>query len=228
MVKWLKVGALAVVALLVAASASGDSNTYNYQDRNGVYFNPSSGQRVDSYGRVYTTESTPPYSLARTWTVLDGATLASAAADSCTPIPLTGRLYSITVKCVAQTPGATTVTNNLAINIRKNVSGLADSLNTSSFYPALASPAVTAVDTLTVGSFISGSATLLWPGEFGMRFQHARIGPTSAVFAYPNAQTHLLEPLFGGLLFSEYASIRVRNMSASTVKVWVWVTEVPL
>lgn len=52
MVKWLKVGALAVVALLVAASASGDSNTYNYQDNGTAKFNPKSGQRVDATGNA--------------------------------------------------------------------------------------------------------------------------------------------------------------------------------
>ena len=43
------VGALAL--LVVAATASGDSNTYNYQG-SGPYFNPKSGQRVDASGNA--------------------------------------------------------------------------------------------------------------------------------------------------------------------------------
>lgn len=48
--KWLKVAGLAAVALMVAASASGDSNTYNYQTQGSVNFNPKSGQVVDNTG----------------------------------------------------------------------------------------------------------------------------------------------------------------------------------
>lgn len=228
MVKWMKIAAGALAFMAVAATASGDSNTYNYQTQGGVNFNTKSGAVVDASGNAKVVDATPPYSLAKTWAVLDGRTITASSADSSAIIPLTGRLYSITVKCVTQSPGAATVTPNLAISVRKNVSGLADSLNTSNFYPAVASPSIASTDTFTVGQLATGSATALWPGEFGMRFQHARLGSTSAAFAYPSAQTHLLEPLYGGMLFSEYASIRVRNMSATSVIVWVWITEVPL
>lgn len=48
--KWLKVLALAAVALGVAATASGDSNTYNYQTQGGVNFNTRNGSVVDDNG----------------------------------------------------------------------------------------------------------------------------------------------------------------------------------
>jgi hypothetical protein len=164
--------------------------------------------------------------------VLEGVTLAAAAADSCTPIPMTGKVYSITVKCVAQSfPTATPPKVRLAVSIRNHMFGLDDSLNTSNFYP-LPLRAVVAGDTTTVGQTLAGSTSSPWSGEFVMQFDSARLGTgTTALFPYPNAQTYMLGPIYGGALFGTDISVRVRNLSitsAPSVKVWVWVTEVPL
>lgn len=232
MKKWLKVVGAVAVFLGVAASASGDSNTYNYQG-SGPYFNTKNGAVVDASGNAKVVDATPPYSLARTWTVLDDKTLASAAADSCVPIALTGKLYSITVKCVATNfATATPPKVRLAISVRNHIAGLADSLNTSNFYP-LPLRAVVAGDTTTVGQTLAGGTSSPWSGEFVFQFDSARLGPngTTALFPYPNAVTYMFSSIYGTELYAQYASVRVRNLSitsAPSVRVWVWVTEVPL
>ncbi len=79
MAKWLKVAGLAVVALLVAASASGDSNTYNYQTQGGVNFNTRNGAIVDDNGIQKVVDADRDRDFSGVLPVLDATPLAAGA-----------------------------------------------------------------------------------------------------------------------------------------------------
>jgi len=80
--KWLKVAGLAVVALLVAASASGDSNTYNYQDNGTAKFNTRNGAVVDASGNAKVVEASKDRDLDYYATLINAAAL-DTAKDVC-------------------------------------------------------------------------------------------------------------------------------------------------
>ena len=240
---------LLVVALLMAGTAWGQADYDGGQKSSKLGGRAVGGYDADSLframefdasGHLKTSEQAPLTTGMTTWQLLDGSltTLASAAGDSCAPFATNGvKLYSITVKCVAQSGGVGSLGEvRLAIQLRKNIDGSADSLRTSAFYPLYSmdnSAAAALADTINAGHLRSGSTSTPWSGEFVLTFDGTRLGPngTSALFFYPNAQTHLLGNLYGSPLVTEYASMRVRNLSitsAPTVRVWVWVTGTPL
>ena len=59
MAKWMKIAAGALALLVVAATASGDSNTYNYQDNGTAKFNTRNGAVVDASGNAKVVDATP-------------------------------------------------------------------------------------------------------------------------------------------------------------------------
>lgn len=224
----MEIAVLVTLALFLACYPAHAANpAANVVERNGVNFNATTNQVVEpTTGAVATAERFPPTSLYRTYTILDGVSIALAAADSCLPLPTNGlRIKSITVKCVggAGTGGI----NRLAFSFRKNIDGSADSTRTSNFYgfPSFDNSASAQLDTLNAGHLFSGSTSTPWSGEFTLTFNRARIGPdgTAALFFYPSAQTHMLTKFYGSDLISEYFSVRVRNTLGPTVRVWVWV-----
>ena len=76
--KWWKVFAVVAVLLGVAATASGDSNTYNYQTNGGVNFNVKSGQVVDASGNAKVVDASRDRDLDYYATVINAATMDTA------------------------------------------------------------------------------------------------------------------------------------------------------
>lgn len=132
MVKWLKVGALAVVALLVAASASGDSNTYNYQDNGTAKFNTRNGAKVDATGNASITDADRDRDLILGQNSIINATISAASAESSVAFPI-GNARHITVWIKASPAVGTDAL--LGVRLRLHLSSASDSNSVGGWGP---------------------------------------------------------------------------------------------
>lgn len=82
MAKWMKIAVGALALLVVAATASGDSNTYNYQDNGTAKFNTRSGQIVDASGNAKVVDADRDRDLDYYATVINATTIDTAQATS--------------------------------------------------------------------------------------------------------------------------------------------------
>jgi len=232
--KWLKVAGLAVVALLVAASASGDSNTYNYQTQGGVNFNAKSGQVVDASGNAKVVDADRDrdnwgyFSLINTQF---GATSSATMADSnATPVDTHG--YSrLALVFYPQFDSLSTVVR-YAVQVRAHYSSSSDSAATFPWYrwPVRNNTVMADIDSIgqyTYGSRVvaqSTSANLptgsvgAWSGEFIVTFNVARNdsiegGSGGKWGAYPRGMYLPLNDYNGAPYWAPYTTVRVRVLS---------------
>lgn len=227
MAKWLKVAGLAVVALLVAASASGDSNTYNYQGT-GPYFNAKSGQLVDVTGNAKVVEAAPNRDYNFTFSnIINTASLAAAAADSSAILDVHNMRLGTLLFKVTPIGGGTGLITRLAVQVRIHLNGGSDTLSTFAVHSYGSGPvfAASVLDTMNAGHLATGSATAPWSGETVLTFNGNRNSPLNAVaatvFTYPNGVAIPLSSLTGRDFYADYISIRVRNITGPAAKVAV-------
>ena len=175
MAKWLKVAGLAVVALLVAASASGDSNTYNYQTSGGVNFNTKNGAVVDASGNAKVADADRDRDLDYYATVIATASLDTAASLWSAPIDL--RKYSRFTVIVHITPGVGAADTTYA--------GLYD------FGLTMYAPPVLAIDWTGYGMPIvtRGSG-----GRTATAFATTQADTTAGFFATPTGGAYIYDP----------------------------------
>lgn len=199
--KWWKVFAVAAVLLGVAATANGDSNTYNYQTpgSGSVNFNVKNGAVVDAYGNAKVVESFPQMDANLQFQdliVRDATTsfLAFGAADSCSPVD-THRIR-LGMLLIDASPAATTFDTTsvirLAVQIRTHLNGQVDSSSVFPLYQYgrtdLGAVTTTAsqMDTSVVGHLVSAApipnrlatpqAGQAWSGEFVVEISAKRSG----------------------------------------------------
>jgi len=225
--KWLKVAGLAVVALLVAASASGDSNTYNYQG-SGPYFNTKNGSLVDASGNAKVVEVYPNRDYNFTYSnIINSASIAAAGADSSAVLDVHNMRLGTLLFKVTPIGGGTGLITRLAVQVRIHLNGVTDTLSVFAVYPYGAGPtfAPAVLDTMNAGHLFTGSGTVPWSGETILTFNGNRNSPLDAVaavaFSYPNGVAIPLSSLTGRDFYADYISIRVRNVTGPAAKVAV-------
>lgn len=224
--KWFKVFAVAAVLLGVAASASGDSNTYNYQG-SGPYFNPKSGQIVDATGNAKIADAFPNRDMNFVFSnIINNSALALNAADSSAVLDVHNMRLGTLLFHV--TPNIGSARSRLAVQVRIHLNGGTDSLSVFSVYAYGQGPAQangTNVDTLEVGHLLAGSTTTPWSGEWLLAVDPLRNSPLNGVvataFAYPKGIAVPLSSLYGRDFYADYISVRVRNIGGQTAKVAV-------
>lgn len=198
MAKWLKVAGLAVVALLVAASASGDSNTYNYQDNGTAKFNPKSGQRVDASGNAQTVDADRDRDLDYYATLVNAVALDTATAVSVVYSGVVdlrnfsnANLVIHVIPTASDTAGNTINTYDFGITVFSlptqsfdwtgygvPVSPLPSFAQTTSFFGAAGT-----VDSLGFWQ-TPGAATVTMPGEVMVRLKNYYGTRTSGLYKY--------------------------------------------
>ena len=214
MVKWLKVGALAVVALLVAASASGDSNTYNYQGT-GPYFNPKSGQKVDATGNAQVVDADRDRDYVVSYDNIIADTTATYMADS-SAVYATGsanRLY-LYVRVTGFTGGVASAFSKLAIEVRSHTNGLSDSTNTFVWDPTPRSATATSeADSITFGSATAPTtATLVSTDLQAILTADMQV---ASKWGRPHTLVIPLVSSTGSWYWGEYTSVKYRVLAAS-------------
>lgn len=225
--KWMRILGVAAVALLVAASASGDSNTYNYQG-SGPYFNTKNGAVVDASGNAKVVETAPNRDANFTYSnIINSASIAAAAADSSAILDVHNMRLGTLLFKVTPVSGGVGLITRLAVQVRIHMNGGSDSLSTFAVYPYGQGPtfAPTVLDTMNAGHLFTGSGTVPWSGETVLTFNGNRNSPLNAVaataFSYPNGVAIPLSSLTGRDFYADYISIRVRNVTGPAAKVAV-------
>jgi len=213
--KWLKVAGLAVVALLVAASASGDSNTYNYQDNGTAKFNPKSGQKVTSTGDASTSEASKDRDYVVSYDNIIADTTATYMADS-SAVYATGdanRLY-LYVRVTGFTGGVASAFSKLAIEVRSHTYGTSDSVSTFIWDPTPRSAVTTSeADSITFGSATAPTtATLLSTDIQAILSADMQV---ASKWGRPHTLVIPLVSSTGSWYWGEYTSIKYRVLAAS-------------
>lgn len=244
----MKVGFAVLALLVVAASASGDSNTYNYQG-SGPYFNPKSGQIVDATGNAKVVDAFPNRDQNFTFSnIINNSSLAAGAGDSSAILDTHQmRVGMLLIKCTGitglsgvDTTGAKTI--RLAVQVRTHLDGGSDSLSTFVVYPygstGMGVTAGASPDSSVTGHLAGGglgtTANIPWSGEQVVQFMATRQARNNGqvvsrqVWYYPNGIAIPLSSFFGRDFYSPYTSVRVVNLTAPTVKVSVSLVGSPL
>ena len=233
MAKWLKVAGLAVVALLVAASASGDSNTYNYQG-SGPYFNTKSGQVVDVNGNAKVVDADRDRDLWGVHTLINNqltATSNGMADSNATPVA-TYNYRRMSLMIYPQLDSLSTSVR-LAVQVRAHSSSATDSASAFPWYrwPVRGTTVGLGIDSLT--QYAHGTRTLAqgtsanlptgsvgaWDGEFIVQYSAQRLdtlgaGGTAGKYgAYPRGIYVPLLDATGAPFWAPYTSVRVRVLS---------------
>lgn len=216
MAKWLKVAGLAVVALLVAASASGDSNTYNYQTQGGVNFNTKSGQVVDASGNAKVVDADRDRDLVLGQNSIINATISSASAESSITFPV-GNAKHITVWIKASPAVGTDAL--LAVGLRLHLSSSSDSNSVGGWGPRFNVNSNVSALPDTVGDTRIAASDPAYSDEIlvfrsGKRRSAGNPGAFNWNTLIP--LTYTVVPGSGS-----YFSIRVRNVAASSCGVIV-------
>ena len=213
------VGALALMA--VAATASGDSNTYNVQG-SGPYFNPGSHQRVDATGNAQIVDADRDRDLALGQFSIINTLLGSAnrtdsltyGADSSIAFPV-GNARHITLWLDAKTTTAKDV--RVAVQFRLHYSATMDSVNTATVMPTQMfgygnghnSPALAD----SIGDIAAAATGQARPSETLVVWRAAGgfDGSAAAEWSAPRGKILTYEVPAG---VGAYFSVRVRNLSA--------------
>jgi len=220
--KWWKVFAVVAVLLGVVATASGDSNTYNYQTNGGVNFNVKSGQVVDASGNAKVVDADRDRDLAMGQFSIINTLLGSAnrtdsltyGADSSIAFPV-GNARHITLWLDAKTTTAKDV--RVAVQFRLHYSATMDSVNTATVMPTQMfgygnghnSPALADsigdIAAAATGQARPSETLVVWraAGGFG--------GSAAAEWSAPRGKILTFEVPAG---VGAYFSVRVRNLSA--------------
>lgn len=213
------VGALAL--LVVAATASGDSNTYNYQG-DAVKFNTKSGQIVDASGNAKVVDADRDRDLAMGQFSIINTLLGSAnrtdsltyGADSSIAFPV-GNARHVTLWLDAKTTTAKDV--RVAVQFRLHYSATMDSVNTAAVMPTqmfgygagldvpAQSDSLGDVFAAATGHARPSETLVVWraAGGFG--------GSAAAEWSAPRGKILTYEVPAG---VGAYFSVRVRNLSA--------------
>ena len=218
------VGALALMA--VAATASGDSNTYNVQG-SGPYFNPGSHQRVDATGNAQIVDADRDRDLvlgqnsiiADTCIAMNsnGASSFLWGADSSIAYPV-GNARHITVWVEVKPTSAADV--RLAVQFRLHLSSSSDSNSVAAVLPSTSYGYSYSARPDSVGDLVaapaSGAALCLagLSNEIVMRWDANRApGSAGGYYAFPRARALTYEVAPG---VGMYFSVRVRNISGGS------------
>lgn len=220
MAKWLKVAGLAVVALLVAASASGDSNTYNYQGT-GPYFNTKSGQVVDATGNAKVVDADRDRDLVMGQNSIINSTITALSADSSIAFPI-GNAKTVTV-WLKIIPAAATTTSRVAVQFRLHLSSSSDSNSVAPWTPRHRMAALNAgsgPDSLGDVAALATNTGYPYTDELLVVRSTLRTGAASG--GTPGAfNWNSLVPLTFNIApgSASYFSVRVRNCGGSSIKV---------
>lgn len=217
MTKWLVLGGL----LALAGMAYAD---FNVQNKGSYFNNASTGARTTAAGHATVAESDPPMDANLTFTNIMSATLAAGAADSSSVLD-THRMRLGTLLIKGVPAGGTGTHTRLAIQIRTHLAGQDDSSSTFVIYlnPGKNAPAIASgsADTVGTGHELTGSATAAWSGEFDVAFARNRNAPGSlaaaVAYSYPSGIAIPLTNIFGMPIYSEFTSIRIRNLVGPTI-----------
>jgi hypothetical protein len=212
--KWLKVAGLAVVALLVAASASGDSNTYNYQGT-GPYFNTKSGQVVDATGNAKVVDADRDRDLVLGQNQIISATITAASAESSITFPV-GNARHITLWIKASPAVGTNAL--LAVQLRLHLSSASDSTSIGAWSPRYGANSFIAAGPDTVGD-TRLNAGASYSDEIAVFRSGARRSAGNAGAFNWNTLIPITYTLAPGA--GSYFSVRVRNAGAGSCGVVV-------
>lgn len=234
----LALGLLAAVAGAVSISGNAGAQTAgtNTVERNGYYFNATTGAKTNESGSQHVTETNPDRDANLTFSsIISNTALASGAGDSSAVLDTHDMRLGMLLFKITPSTGTGTLTR-LAVQVRVHLNGGSDSTATFPIYfnafkdaPAVVSAAV---DTANSGHQLVGSATAPWSGEFVVTASSGRNSPGSAVAAtvwsYPNGIAIPLNNIFGREVYAPYISVRVRNIVGPTAAVTVHLVGTPL
>lgn len=232
MKRWLVIAGLLIASVAHAQTVVQNGNStrgvqqgtlqsvLNYSDSSGVV----PGGDVNLHA-LYTADQSRDRDAVQLFNVMSGTNLAVNAADSSGVLDVHAYRYlKLLIKITPRT-GANTVVR-VAFQFRECANGSTDS---SSVFPEyaygqVALGAVTTVasqiDTTMAGHIATGSASVPWSGEYGIRIDGARSAPASGVAAvawsYPNGISLPLDSFFGRAARFNKLQIRMRNMNLST------------
>lgn len=229
--KWLVLTGL----LGLAAVASAD---FNVQDRGSYYANAPSGQRTTSAGAQLTNEADPAMDANLTFeNIIGPVSLASGAADS--SIILDTHRMRLGTLLLKITPGTGVGTHTrLAVQIRTHLNAVDDSSSTFAIYSMFGKDQTAigsaALDSLSGGHYVTGSASVMWSGEFVVAGARNRNEPNTGTpvaavaFSYPNGIGIPLQSIYGRDFYAPYISVRIRNLVGPTAVVTAHLVGTPL
>lgn len=215
----------ALVAVAIATSvlpAAAQTSAAGVVQRNGYYFNGTTGQRTTSDGHVSTYDTNAPQEVSLDPTLIYTGTIAAGAADTTSIVDLSR--YR-TVALLVQVSG--TSTNNwqrLAFHARYNLGGLSDSLSLFSL-PVVVFDDSTSVS--TAATRVTGtSAGAIGAGEFPVTIVRTNDGATSSTASIPQGKCVPLTIGGGARAWPSRCSFRIRNIGRTlantpTIRVWV-------
>ncbi len=229
---WKLWAALAGLALL-AGVTWGDNNVLNH----GTYYSNAATQlKTDASGNLYTTESQPPMDASMVFAnVINNTALAVAAADS-NAAPLDTRRMRLGMLLIKVWPaiGSAQRINHIALQIRTHLYGGTDSLSTFVINPygqGQGGISATLPDTTQMGHLLLPTASVVGSGEIDIATDGARVGPNgsaSTIFFWPSGIAIPIQSLYGRDVYSQYTTIRVRNLSGPTCAITVHLIGTPL
>ena len=214
MVKWMKIAVGALALMAVAATASGDSNTYNVQG-SGPYFNPGSHQRVDATGnaQIVDADRDRDYVLAYDNIIADTTATYMADSSAIYSTAAAGRLYLL-VRVTGFTGGVASAFSKLGIEVRSHSSLTgADSVTTFIWDPSPRSQSTSESDSLTYGSATAPNTATLTSTDI-----QAVLSSDMQVASKWGRPHTLVVPLVsttGQWYWGEYTSIKYRVLAAS-------------
>jgi hypothetical protein len=194
----------------------------------------------DASGNTKVAEAFPPTTANVTHSsIITSSSLAYNAGDSSAIINVSGlRHMKLLIKAVPASTGLdTTAVSRLVFQVRTHLTGLADSSSTFVEYSYGVSNlgvAAGAADSATYGHLVKGGRNLAWSGEFIVQAASIRTAHASAVaingheWYWPSGHSISLDNLMGRDFWTDYISIRVRNITNNACAVTVHLVGTPL
>jgi len=210
-------GLLAAIAVAAWAQTSGT----NTQERNGYYFNATTGAKVDLDGDALVSESSKDRDYILQPTSIYSGTIASGAADTTDIVDLSSyRTVALMFQVTSNGPNDWL---RLAVNARYNLAGLSDSLSLFSL-PATANDDSSAVSGPLLRTSVP-SVAACGAGEFPVTVL-LTTGDAAKTQSLPQGKVVFLT-VPSGFVWPSRCSFRIRNIGREgaavtpTIRVWV-------
>lgn len=211
----MKIAAGALALMAVAATASGDSNTYNYQTQGGVNFNTKSGAVVDASGNAKVVDADRDRDYVLSYDNIIADTTATYMADSSAiyNTAAAGKLFLL-VRVTGFTGGVASAYSKLAIEVRTHSSLTgADSVSTFVWDPTPRSQSTSESDSLTYGSATAPTTATMTSTDI-----QAVLNSDMQVASKWGRPHTLVVPLVsttGAWYWGEFTSVKYRVLAAS-------------
>lgn len=210
----MKIAAGALALLVVAATASGDSNTYNYQDNGTAKFNTRSGQIVDASGnaKVVDADRDRDYVLSYDNIIADTTAVYMADSSAIYNTAAAGKLFLL-----VRVTGFGVTANafaKLAFEVRTHSSLTgADSVSTFIWDPTPRSQSTSESDSLTYGSTVAPTTFALTSTDI-QAVLNSDLNVASK-WGRPHTLVIPLVSTTGQWYWGEYTSIKYRVLASS-------------